>query len=150
MLDAHLSTTPVYTPPSETIHHALVTMPIILLTLLRRHSNHIINAEDRQCSLSGRTQGTDLGQSRLQHSSMDVITDLALDQIQSIPLQSLARRVLLGSVMVHTELRHQICRVLGCIYSQRLGDHKQCVRKLCNRQLLTRALLQHIKQKNTG
>lgn len=117
-----------------------MSVTIVLLSLLGCYCDHVVNTQDRQRSLGGRAQRTDLGQSRLQNTSVHIVADLSLHQIQTVPLQSLSRLVVLRSVMVHTEGCNKICRVLGSVDSQGLGDHKKSVGKLGNGQLFAGAL----------
>lgn len=118
----------------------LMAVAIILLALLGCNCDHIINTEDRQGSLGGGAQGTDLGQSRLKDTSMDVIANLSLDQVKTVPLEALARLVGLGSVVVDTKGSNKVGRVLSSVDSQSLGDNQKGVGKLGNGQLLTRTL----------
>jgi len=118
----------------------LMAVAIILLALLGCNCDHIINTEDRQGSLGGGAQSTDLGQSRLKDTSMDVITNLSLEQVKTVPLKALTRLVSLGSVVVDTKGSNKVSRVLGSVNSQSLGDNQKGVGKLGNGQLFTRTL----------
>ncbi len=84
-------------------------MAIILLALFGCYCDHVVNTEDRERRLGSRSQSTDLGQRGLEHTRMDIVADLALHEIQTIPLQSLARFVVLSRIVVHAQRSDQIC-----------------------------------------
>lgn len=67
-----------------------------------------------------------------------------------LPLEILAFRVNLSFVVEGSELGHQVCGVLGCVHSQRLGNDEEGTSKLRNGQLLSGTLKKKKKKEHNS
>jgi len=68
-------------------HKAPLMITCLLLLLRGIQLDHIINAQNSNGSLGGKTQALNLGDRWLYHTSGHVVTDLATDQVHATVLQ---------------------------------------------------------------
>lgn len=113
------------------------------LLLVRNHLDQVVDTQDRNSSLGSGSQRFDLGDGWLQNTGLDIVAELAVQQIQSIPFESPVTLVgsrCLGSILVGPELGNEVSGVLGSIHRQGFGDHEERVGEFGNGELLAGAL----------
>lgn len=69
--------------------HAACRLVSVLLLLVGVELDHIVDSEDGHSGLSGEAKALNLGNSRLHHSSLEIVSDLALHQVKSRILEVL-------------------------------------------------------------
>ena len=110
-------------------------------TLLTRNAlNSVVYPENRYGSLKGRLQAAHFADRRLEDTSRDIVSRLAVEQVETIPEEYLLRITdgrLLCSIMVRTKLRDEFGRILGRIDGEGLRDHQERASKLSNGELLS-------------
>ena len=114
----------------------------ILGRLFRRDGNSIINPKQARSGLQRALQAPNLANRRLEHTSLEIIPDLALKQVQAVEAQVLlgvAAAGVLRRVVVSAQFRDEVGAVFGCVDCERLWDYEQRLCEFGNGELFPAA-----------
>ena len=105
--------------------------------------DHIVNSEDSDGSFGSELERLDFGHGGLEHTSLEVVADLSLNEVKTGVLElfllSLIVSRSLGGVVEDTELGNQVSGVLGGVHGEDLGDDEESFGELSDSELLAGA-----------
>jgi hypothetical protein len=118
---------------------SFVLVSIMQLT----NSDTVVDSQQTGGCLQRTLQTLDFTDSWLQNTSLDIVSDLALEQVETVEHEltlGVTGGCVLSSIVVRSELGHEVGRVLCSVERQGLGDGKKRSSEFGNGKLFTGAL----------